>query len=364
MILKKFLYLNRSMNLNFSALPEFDNHKEIIELNDPDSSLRGFIAIHNTNLGPATGGTRYWYYATEEGALREALRLSRAMTYKCALAGVPYGGGKAVIIADNNHPKDQKMLYAYAQKVNNLGGRFTTGEDMGIDGRDIRIMEEISPYVLGKYCGDLAPWTALGIFLSIKEALNEVYGSMQIAGKTFAVKGLGKVGYALCKIILQGGGKIFASDLDESVIKQVKSEMPEINIVDADKIFEMPSDVFCPCANGGDLRAETIKNLKCKIICGGANNQLATRDDGQQIFEAGILYIPDYVANAGGLINIVDELEKDGYNETRVKTKVEEIAQTVRSIINLSRKLHLPLNEIADQLAREKIKNVSKKPHE
>ena len=344
--------------IDYKQLPEFDNHKQVVPINDRFGDLIGFIAIHDTTLGPSTGGTRYWFYDSPEKALKEALRLSRAMTYKCALAGVPYGGGKAVIIANSHWPKTKELWEDYTAVVNSLEGTFTTGEDMGIDADDIKAMHALSPYVLGVTCGELAPWTAMGVFLSIQEGLKTIFGSKKINGRSFAVKGLGKVGIALCQKLLEEGGKIIAADINENVCKNIIKTMPGIKIVPVKEIHRQKVDVFSPCANGGDLNDHTISELDCKIVCGGANNQLESVNAGKILLQRGILYIPDYVANAGGLINIVGEREKNGYDPDLVRRKIEDIPQTVASIINLSATLHLPPGEIADNLAREKLQNI------
>ena len=338
--------------MNITSLPEFDGHESVTFLHDRAAGLRSFIAIHNTNLGPATGGTRYAHYASEEEALKDALNLSRAMTYKCALADVPYGGGKGVIMA-NRKPKTKVLVAAYARGVNILGGRFTTGEDVGITEHDLRVMQKESKYVNGRpgLAGELGPWAALGVFSAMRAALKAIFGDSRIEGKTFAVKGLGKVGSELCAHIGKEGGTIMAADIDPLAIRRAKARFPKIKIVSPKEIPFVKADVFAPCAMGGDFTAETIKKLKCAIVCGGANNQLTSREDGTRLHKRGILYVPDYVANAGGLINVAGEMRKNGYHRAWVERKVLGIRNTVSEIIELSHATKKPMHEVADRLA-------------
>jgi len=334
-------------------MKEFDNHEFVSFFYDKKIGLCGFIAIHNTNLGPAAGGTRYFAYKSETEALDDALRLSRAMTYKCALAGVPYGGGKAVIVASKSGQKSKEFLKAYAKKVNLLKGNFYTGEDVGMTQRDINILAKSSPYIIGEKAGDLGPWTALGMFYALKAGLKTVFGTDIVEGRTFAVKGLGKIGLEFSKLIYKNGGQIIVADINLGSVKNAKKKFPKINIVSSSEIHRQKVDVYSPCAMGGEFNKKNIRELKCKIICGGANNQLASGEDGKTIYQKGILYIPDYLANSGGLINIVGELDKGGYSQHRVEKKIKEIQKTAEKIINLSNKKNEPTNFIADRLAEQ-----------
>lgn len=320
---------------------------------DSSTGLKGFIAIHNTNLGPATGGTRYWQYYSENDALRDALRLSKAMTYKCALAGVPYGGGKGVIIRHARHPKGPALLSAYGRIVNLFNGNFYTGEDVGLTERDVELLAKSSKFINGlpTIAGDPAPWAALSVFYGITVGLETVYGNANMHGRTFAIKGLGKVGAELARLVMQQGGQVYGTDINQSTLRKVVKRFPRIQIVKPSEIYKLKVSVFSPCALGGDLNGKTIPQLKCDIVCGGANNQLVSPLDGERLQKRGILYIPDYVANAGGLINVTEEWNRRGYSRDRVQEKVAGVKKTIRHIIDLSEKKRMATSVIADQLA-------------
>src|SRR3989344_3614488 len=343
------------MLTDYKSLPEFDDHELILDLRHEASGLDGFIVIHNSALGPATGGTRYWHYASKEEALRDALKLSRSMTLKCALADVPHGGGKAVIIANREKPKSIALFRAYDEKLNSLNGQFTTGEDVGITHEDLIIMRKFSRYINGRQAGDLGPLTAYGVYLAIKEGLQSVFGDKVIKNRSFAIKGLGKVGTELCRIINKDGGKVFGADIDPETVKRAKLNFPEIEIVQSDEIHKLEVDVFCPCAVGGDIDEIVAEELKCRLVCGAENDQLSVQEIGQVLVDKKILYIPDFVANAGGLINISGELSAEGYNERWVLKKINNISKTVQEIIIKAEELKKPTNFVAIDLALKKI---------
>lgn len=332
---------------------EFDNHELVASFADKKSGLRAFVAIHNTNLGPATGGTRYWHYHSEEEAIKDALRLSRAMTYKCALARVPHGGGKGVIIANSHNPHKREFLSSYAKRINLFRGNFTTGEDMGITEDDIVFMLKHSPYINGRpnVAGDLAPWAALGVFYAMRGALESLWGSSSMEGRTVGIKGIGKLGFELCKLLENEGVQIIAADINSQRVKLAQRKFPNMKIVNPSEIHKQRVDIYAPCALGDEFNKKTIPQLKCQIVCGGANNQLASREDGERLHSWGILYVPDYLANAGGLINVVAELDKKGYSRRRVQRKVKAIKVTTKKIIALSQKQNKPTSEVADRLA-------------
>ncbi len=333
-------------------LKEFEGHELVSYVSDEKSGLRGFIAIHNTALGPATGGTRYRFYKSDEEALRDALRLSRAMTYKCALAGVPYGGGKAVIMADGSgKPKSRALLSAYARRVNLFGGSFYTGEDVGVTQSDVVAMAAISPHVGGRVAGDLGAWAALGVFNAMQAAVQWRYGSPSLKGRVVAVKGLGKLGFSLCSLLAKAGASMVVADIDPRATRQATRAFPGIRVVNAEQIHREPAAVYAPCAFGGEFGAATIPDLRCDIICGGANNQLVSEADAVQIHRRGILYVPDYLANAGGLINVVDERNRDGYSARRVMRRVRGIGDTAKKIFVLAERKDLPTLVVADRLA-------------
>lgn len=341
--------------MTISALKEFDGHELVSFVADEEAGLKAFIAIHNTRLGPATGGTRYWNYRSETEAIRDVLKLSRAMTYKCALARVPYGGGKGVIISNSRNSHKKRILAAYAEKVNLFNGKFTTGEDVGIYEVDIKIMLKHSPFINGRpsVAGDPSPWAALGIFCAIQGALENVFGSPDVSGRSVAVKGIGKVGMCLCELLHKHGALIVAADINSKRVRLAREKFPGIRIVSPLDIHKQKVDVYAPCALGDEFNKKTIPHLRCGIICGGANNQLASREDGDRLHSWGILYVPDYVANAGGLINVVAELDKRGYSRRRVIRKVKGIRNTAKRIIRFSEKHNRPTSEVADQLAEK-----------
>ncbi|MDO8517924.1 MAG: Glu/Leu/Phe/Val dehydrogenase dimerization domain-containing protein [bacterium] len=342
----------------FTKSLEFDDHEGVMYLRDESTGLRGFIAIHNTNLGPAVGGTRFRHYKNETEALQDALRLSRAMTYKCAAAGVPYGGGKAVLMAPKKITKHQKEIYltAYTHCLELLHGHFFTGEDVGLDAHDITVLAKHSDSIIGRprVGGMPARWAAHSVYRAMSVALKERFGSESFKGRVCAIKGLGNVGIALCALITKAGGSVIAADINHTRVRLARKRFQNIRIVPHTKIHTYATDIYAPCALGDEFNAVTIRQLRCSIICGAANNQLATREDGKRLFTRGILYIPDYVANAGGLINVVDELHKGGYSKSRVAKNVAYVATTVQQIIAGSRRQHQPTNDIADAIAEKR----------
>ena len=339
-----------------TELPEFDSHELISFISDKKTGLNGFIVIHNTNLGPAAGGTRYWPYPSEETALRDGLCLARAMTYKCALAGLPYGGGKAVLLANTRKQKTKEYLAAYAARINLLNGKYYTGEDVGINQKDVDILAKYSKFIVGRknLGGELAPWAALGVFSAMKAALYEIFGNKKISERTFAIKGLGKVGFELANLIYKEGGRLIGADINQNAVKTAKKTFPKIKIVRAQEIHKEKIDVYAPCAMGGEFNPKTARELRAAIVCGGANNQLSSNNIGEILHKKGILYIPDYLANAGGLINVVGELRQDGYNKKWVEKKTRDIEKTAKRVIELSKKQRKPTYKIADQLAKNK----------
>lgn len=341
--------------MEIEKLPEFDNHELVSFFYDKPTGLKGFIAIHNTNLGPAAGGTRYWPYPSDEEALRDVLNLSRAMTYKCALARVPYGGAKAVIIADPKKPKTRNFLAAYSRVVNLFKGNFITGEDVGIEERDIEVLTRHSKFIVGRKTkgGDLSPWAALGVFSAMQAALSLIFGENHMERKTFAIKGLGKVGGELARLIYESGGRVIGSDIDPEKVALAKKRFPRIKIVKPEEIHKQTCDVFAPCALGCEINSLTIKEFNCPIVCGAANNQLCEPEDGLLIHRRGILYVPDYLANAGGLINVVGELRRGGYDRKWVEAKCLGVRKTTLEILKISKKKNVPSSLVADQIAEK-----------
>jgi leucine dehydrogenase len=336
---------------------EFDKHEALVFIEDEETGLRGFIAIHNTNRGPAVGGTRFWNYANDDEALRDALRLSRAMSYKCALADVPYGGGKAVLMAPDAAVKNETYLAAYAKKLDSFGCGFYTGEDVGLDEHDIRILSEHTSCIIGRPdIGDLpSRWAALSVFVSMHPALESVYGSASFSERTVAIKGLGNVGLDLAKLVTDAGGSVVAADIDEKKIADAKAALPKMEIVATEEIVHARTDIFAPCALGGDISEQYALSSESKIVCGAANNQLSSERVADLLFERGILYVPDYVANSGGLINVVDELNPKGYDKERVKEKVHDVGRTVQELIQESKRKSVSTEAVAGEIARQRI---------
>jgi glutamate dehydrogenase/leucine dehydrogenase len=334
-----------------SACAEYDGHEAVYEQKDAATGLHCYIALHNTRLGPANGGTRYWTYTTALDGLRDALALSHAMTYKCALANVPYGGGKAVIIAPASG-KSRELFCAYAKAVNELNGRFLTGQDVGLDVADVRTMQDASRFVMRPSAGNLGPWAARGVFAAIEATLDNVFGRTEMKGKTFAIKGLGNVGGVLCGLLMTAGGRVFAADTDPQKTTLMQKTYPQLTIVAPEEIHRLPVDVYAPCALGKELTEERIRELSCRAVCGAANNQLANDAASEYLHNRNILYVPDYVANAGGLINVVESFATDGYHEERVMKRVENIRQTTTNILQLAAAEHCSAHRIAEMMAR------------
>lgn len=340
-----------------TRLKEFDNHRLVSFVHDPHVSLECYIAIHRGGLiRPAFGATRFWKYSSELEALRDALRLSKVMSYKSALAGFPYGGAKAVIINQkNNSKKKGQLLRTYARHVSYLSGHFITGADVGINEDDLEAMASQSKYIVGLKA-DPVKFTNIGVFYSVQECLKEVFGDSSLRGRSFAIQGLGKTGMGILRLIYNDAKKIYVSDINSKQLKTAKDRFPRIEVVKPLEIYKQYVDVFAPCALSNEINSKNVDSFRCKIIVGSANSQLETAEIGELLFKRGILYAPDYVVNAGGLISVVDEYEKKRYNEKRIMLKVEKIKSTLRSIISKSKRLHKATNLIADRMA-EKIFN-------
>lgn len=344
---------------DFSKFTDFRNHKLVIELNNPKVGLRGFIAIHDDTLGPAVGGTRMHPYKSENEAIADVLRLSHSMTYKSAIAGMPFGGGKAVIISDPKKGKTKELLLAYAEEINSLKGQFYTGEDVGLSEDDVEIMLSTSPYLLGRrnLAGDPSPFAALSTLIAMKSACNIVFSSPNLLHRRVAVKGVGKVGLRLVELLDQEGADVVAADIDPIAIAKLTKRVPRVKIVNSDIIHLQGSDIYAPCALGKEFTLESVDEIRSKIICGAANNQLDTTQVGQKLFDRGIIYIPDYVANSGGLINVVDELNPKGYSSSRVRSEIEKVYALVTKILSISVSEATPPGQISDMIAEEVLRS-------
>ena len=338
------------------AMAEHD-HEEVVHVHDAASGLRAIIAIHSTLLGPALGGTRFHAYSTELDALDDALRLSEGMTFKAALAGLDLGGGKGVILGNPDTDKTPELLLAYGRAVESLGGRFNTGEDMGMGEADIDVVATVTGHVCGGSTarggsGDPSPWTAHGVLLCIREVLRRLDGSSELAGRRMAVCGVGKVGRPLVRSLVAEGAEVTVADVSDAPVAALLTDV-EVEVVDVAEIHRQDCDVFVPCAMGGVLDEMTVPELRCRAVVGSANNQLAEPLDGVRLAERGILYAPDYVVNAGGLISVADELA--GWDEVRVRTRTEAIPATLRAVLDEADATGTPPSEAADRLARARV---------
>ncbi|MFA5777983.1 MAG: Glu/Leu/Phe/Val dehydrogenase dimerization domain-containing protein [Candidatus Paceibacterota bacterium] len=341
--------------IDITKHPEYDNHELVSFFFDKKTGLRGIIAIHSTILGPAVGGTRYFNYKTESEALDDVLRLSRGMTYKCAISKAHFGGGKAVIIADPKKKKTKEYLKAYAKQVNRLNGLFFTGEDVGMSMNDIKVLIKESPFIIGnpKKAGDPSPWAALGVFYAIEQSLEIIDKKRGLAGYTVAIKGLGKVGMELARLLYKQGVILIGADVDILRNKEFLHRFPGSKIVPVSEIHKQKVDVYSPCALGKEFNKKTINQLKCRVVCGSANNQLVDPKDGLLLYKRNIIYITDYLANAGGLINVIADLNQKKYSKKTIQKNVFKIKATVKEIIALSRKNKQPTNIITDLVAEQ-----------
>lgn len=343
----------------FSYLEEYD-YEQLVFCQDKNSGLKAVIAIHDTTLGPALGGTRMWTYNSEEEAIEDALRLAKGMTYKNAAAGLNLGGGKAVIIGDPKTDKNPELFRAFGRYVQSLSGRYITAVDVGTTEEDMDLIHTETDYVTGisRYdgtAGNPSPVTAYGVYKGIKAAANEAYGDDSLNGKTIAVQGVGNVAYTLCEFLHKEGANLIVTDINQEAIDQTV-EAFGATAVDPDAIYDVDCDIYAPCAMGATINDETIPRIKARIIAGSANNQLKASEHGEIIHEKGILYVPDYVINSGGVINVADEL--NGYNPERAMKKVETIYDSLNKVFEISRRDNIPTNIAADRMAEERIESV------
>jgi leucine dehydrogenase len=340
------------MNL-FDTLAEM-GHEEVVMCSDPSVGYRGILAVHSTTLGPALGGTRFWHYASDEEAITDALRLSRGMTYKNAVAGLPLGGGKSIIIGDNKTRDREKIFRAHGRFVESLGGRYITAEDVGTSTSDMDFVHMETSHVAGlaEKSGDPSPVTAHGVFRAVQASAHQVWGSNSLKGKTVSIQGCGHVGRYLADELHEAGAKLIVSDIDSAKAARV-AKVTGAKIVEGDAIFEADADIFSPCALGGIINDATIPKLKVKIVAGGANNQLLEERHGDELARRGILYTPDYVANAGGVINVYGEVA--GWDAQRALDKADDIYDTVLKVFDIAESQHIPTYEAADRLAEQRL---------
>ena len=345
--------------------PEFDQHEELVFCRDAASGLSAIIAIHNTSRGPSLGGCRMWPYASEEEALADVLRLSRGMTYKSALADLPFGGGKSVVIGDPNRDKSPALFEALGAFVESLGGRYVVAEDVGISVPDVEAMGRVTRHVAGVPSGgsgDPSPATAYGVLHGIKAAVAHRFGQDSLKGVRVAVQGLGHVGFELCRLLHEAGADLVVADLNEAQVKEAATRFGA-QAVASDGIIHEVAEVYAPCALGGSLNDETIPRLKAKVVAGSANNQLARPENGFMLKERGILYAPDYVINAGGVINISHESRSGNskdYDRKAAFNHVAGIGETLSQVFTLAEQRDIPTSEAADRLAEARFTPAAK----
>jgi leucine dehydrogenase len=330
------------------------DHEKVLIGRDAESGYHGIIAIHSTVLGPAVGGTRFWDYATEAEALTDALRLSHGMTYKNALAGLPLGGGKSIIIGNNKATNREALLRAHGRFVDTLNGRYITAEDVGTSPADMEIVRAETQHVAGllRGSGDPSPFTARGVFRAIQASSKFLWNTDDLSGRTVALQGCGHVGYNLAKLLHGAGAKLIVSDVDEKNLARVTEEFAA-QTVPPDEIFSVHADVFAPCARGGVINDRTIPELKVQIVAGAANNQLLEERHGAMLRERKILYAPDYVANAGGVLNGCRELF--GWKAEDALKKIDEIYDTTLRIFESAQEQGITTNKAADRLAEKRL---------
>ncbi len=335
---------------------EFDNHESLHYFQDESSGLKAIIAVHSTALGPAAGGCRRWTYASDADALTDALRLSGGMTYKNAVAGLNFGGGKAVILASKHAPKSPLLFAAFGRAVDTLGGRYITAEDVGCTVDDMRHVREQTEFVSGlpqngmSAGGDPSPWTALGCFQGIQAAVKSRLDSDSLKDIRVAVQGVGHVGLHLCRLLHEAGAILTVADVNEDNLALVRAEMRVTEVALSELIYT-DVDVLAPCALGNVLTSTTIPKIRAKVIAGAANNQLATAKDGERLAARDILYAPDYVINAGGIISVAGEYYGSS-SEDEVRADVCRIRERLQTIFDESRSSGRPTNDLADELAR------------
>ena len=343
------------MNVFDSA--DFDFHEAVSFFSDRASGLKAIIAIHSTALGPACGGTRMHAYKDNDAALTDALRLSRSMSYKSAIADIPLGGGKAVIIGDPLHDKSEARFLAYAEAINALGGRYITAMDVGITPADMPVIAKGTRYIAGydqpgKTGGDSGPLTALGVFVGLKAAVRHRFGVDTTKGLTVAVQGLGKVGMGVAEKLAAEGAKLIVADVNPDRTK-IAAERFAARVVTPDEIVTAPCDILSPCALGAILNEATIARLHARVVAGGANNQLARPKHGTMLMERGILYAPDYVINGGGIIRVAGQIYD--WTDGEIERRVLAIADTLTAIFLRADQERAPTSAIADRMAEERI---------
>ncbi|MFH1804067.1 MAG: Glu/Leu/Phe/Val dehydrogenase dimerization domain-containing protein [Pseudomonadota bacterium] len=344
--------------MNVFSDPAFDNHEQIVFAHDARTGLKAIIAVHNTRLGPSLGGCRMWPYASEADAIHDVLRLSRGMTYKSAMARLPLGGGKSVILGDPRSQKTPELFRAMGRAVEQIGGRYIVAEDVGTNPEDMHNIARQTSHVGGindgsdpTRTGDPSPFTAYGVFIGLKEAVRFKNGHDDLGGLRVAVQGLGNVGYHLCRLLHDEGARLVVADLNANTVDRAVRELGA-TAVSVDDILSVDADILAPCALGGVINDRSIKTLRARIIAGAANNQLESDRQGQMLLERGILYAPDYVINAGGVVEVYYGREGKPVSDTN--KHIEGIADITREIFERAAAENLPTGFVADRIAEER----------
>ncbi|WP_378185192.1 Glu/Leu/Phe/Val dehydrogenase [Aquimarina sp. W85] len=341
----------------------FNDHEQIVFCQDKDTGLKAIIGVHNTVLGPALGGTRMYNYQTEWDALNDVLRLSRGMTYKSAITGLNLGGGKAVIIGDPKLIKTPDLMRRFGKFVDTLGGKYYTAEDIGMETSDMDTVREVTPYVTGISeskggAGNPSPVTAYGVYMGMKAATKHAYGNDSLSGRRILVQGIGHVGEELVRLAKEEGANVIITDINEERLSEV-SKKYGAEIYRGSDLYAETADIYAPCALGATINDETINKLKVKVIAGAANNQLAVEDiHGALLQEKGIVYAPDFLINAGGIINVYAEIE--GYGRDQIMAKTENIYNTTLQILSKAQEANITTNAAAMRIAEERIENRKK----
>lgn len=336
-------------------------HEEVVFFQDKTCGLRAIVAIHDTTLGPALGGTRMWPYESEEDALVDVLRLSRGMTYKAAVSGLNLGGGKAVIIGDPRKDKSEALFRSFGRFIESLNGRYITAEDVNTNVDDIEHIFTETNFVTGvaqQYggSGNPAPYTALGVFRGIEAAVTKKYGQRSLQGRSVAIQGVGAVGYELAHLLHEAGATLFYTDINEKSIAMMKESFPQAKFVESKNIFSTECDIYAPCALGASINDETIPQLRCQIVAGAANNQLKEDRHGGVLREKGIIYAPDYLINAGGVMNV--SIEFEGWADSKSRRMIDTIYDKTLEVFRISDEQNIPVNKAADVMAEKRIESI------
>lgn len=340
-----------------------EGHEEVVFFSDPSCNLKAIVAIHDTTLGPALGGTRMWPYKSTDDAVTDVLRLSKGMTYKASISGLNLGGGKAVIMGDPKVDKTEALLRSYGRFIESLNGRYITAEDVNMGVPDMEHIFSETSYVVGVAkshggSGNPSPYTAKGVFRGMEAACTKAFGNRSLEGKVVALQGVGSVGRHLGEILHNSGAKIFFSDISKSNVDLFKQTVPSAEQVSKDEIYDVKCDIYAPCALGASINDSTIERLKCKVICGAANNQLAGPNHGDVLREKEIFYAPDYLVNAGGLMNV--SIEFEGWSDFKAMRMIDTIYETAMEVFKISEEKDIAIHKATDILAESRIASIKK----